>query len=580
VNFLRVVLVSLFATVSLFGQSMPPAKAPDRPVPAAPSVSRELLAAPVAAAARLAGAAEGAGDSLAALRAWNAAGRSPMKEGFVRPLRTPLVLERGARAAASAGPAGATAKARVDVEGARGLRLHVARFSLPAGTNMWVWADGEEPIWFDASLAGGASSLWTPSIWADHINFAVAVPAAAPYEIELDSVLEYVPLSTNLPEALSTECLIDGACPGTNILDVIGEYRKAVAHLRFLVGSDTMICTGALVIDSESTFTPYLLTANHCISSQTQASSVEAYWDYIAPSCGGTPPNPATVPRSNASALLATSPNQDVTLLRLNSIPNGRVFLGWDARSSSVPNGTFLHRLSHPGGIAQAYSITQVDTTLATCEGKPRPDYIYSKSITGGGGVAGGSSGAPVILDGGIIVGQLFGHCGPEPGNACNSGNKTVDGALSASFALLEPFLSPSDTQCSACVPDANTACLLGGRFKVTMPTWNDSFANLSGKGSVIRYAENTEEVHPTFGPLSASAFFSMYAHAPKSIEALVRMIKGQGINDKYWVFLTGFTGAAYTVRIEDTQTCAAWQQSVAAGATNVIKNFEAFPLP
>ncbi|HSN67754.1 MAG TPA: hypothetical protein VLV48_00825 [Thermoanaerobaculia bacterium] len=575
-KFIRTLVLLLLAASCLFGQRMPPAVAPDRPLPERPALSREILAAPVAASARLSAASEGAGDSLAALRAWNEAGRTPYRDGFARTLRAPLVLKRGGgRAIASAEAPGV--RARVDVAGAEGLRLHVAKFSLPPGTDMWVWSDGATPIWFNTSLAGGASEFWTPSVWSDHINFAISAPPGD-YEIELDSVLQYVAPGRG-PQIQSTECLIDGACPGTNILDVVAQYRKAVAHLRYVNGAESYICSGALIIDSAQSFTPYLLTANHCLSTQAEASSLEAYWDYIASSCGAAPPNPATVPRSNSSTLLSTSAATDVTLVRLSAIPSGRIFLGWTADAGDVPNGAILHRLSHPEGLPMAYSVTRVDTSVGTCETKGRPSYIYSTSINGGGGVAGGSSGSPVILAGGYIVGQLFGHCGPEPGNACNGANNTVDGALSASFPLLAAYLSPSTT-CSACVPDAKTACLLGNRFKVTMPNWTDSGAGLSGQGSIIKYADNVESVHPTFGPLSASAFFSMYSFAPSSIEALVRMIKGQNQNNKYWVFLTGFAGASYTVRIEDTQTCTVWQRQVPAKATNVVKDFEAFAFP
>ncbi|HEY0593365.1 MAG TPA: trypsin-like peptidase domain-containing protein, partial [Thermoanaerobaculia bacterium] len=565
-------VIVLFGSGLLFGQQAEPAKAPDRPAVVRPALSSRVLSMPVSASARLTVAAEGAGDALAALRAWNAEGRAPYREGFARPLASPLVLKSAGRSAASAGLVSAQ-RIRVDVPQAVGLRLRMTNFDLPAGSNLWVWSDGQTPIWFDASLAGGLKEMWTPSVWADHVN--LAIEASGAYEMEVDAVMEYVARADSGVEAAGSECLIDGPCPGTDILDVIAEYRKAVAHLRYVSGNDTLICTGALVIDSEQTFTPYLLTANHCIDAQAQASSLEAYWDYANTSCNGTLPDVNTIPRTNGSSLLVTSPTTDVTLLRLNAIPNGRVFLGWTAQASAVPNGAILHRISHPSGAPQRYSVTQVDTSVGTCETKPRPSYIYSTTIAGG--VEGGSSGSPVILAGGYVVGQLFGHCGPEPGNGCNTANNTVDGAFSASYPLLAAFLEPS-AQCSACVPDAKTACLLGNRFKVTMPSWNDSFAKLSGQGSVIRYAENVEEVHPTFGPLSASAFFSMYAHAPKSIESLVRMIKGQNINDKFWVFLTGFTGAEYTIRIEDTQSCRVWQRTVAAGSTTVVKDFEAFP--
>ena len=59
-----------------------------------------------------------------------------------------------------------------------------------------------------------------------------------------------------------------------------------------------------------------------------------------------------------------------------------------------------------------------------------------------------------------------------------------------------------------------------------------------------------------------------------------MRLINGHGINDKYWIFLTGFTGSPYTVNVQDMHTCATWQHNVAGGATDIVKDFNAFPLP
>ncbi|HVS32478.1 MAG TPA: PPC domain-containing protein [Thermoanaerobaculia bacterium] len=143
------------------------------------------------------------------------------------------------------------------------------------------------------------------------------------------------------------------------------------------------------------------------------------------------------------------------------------------------------------------------------------------------------------------------------------------------------PTPQPPTGSCSPCAPSATTACLLANRFRVTVPSFRDLNANLSGQGSVIRYAENREEVHPNLGPLSAGTFFSLYSFAPASIEVLMRMISGVSINDHFWVFATGFTGAEYTLRVEDTQrNCRSWQRTIPAGATDVVKDFEAFSFP
>jgi hypothetical protein len=185
-----------------------------------------------------------------------------------------------------------------------------------------------------------------------------------------------------------------------------------------------------------------------------------------------------------------------------------------------------------------------------------------------------------VIIQGGFIVGQLLGLCGPDPQDGCGTTSKLVDGAIGQSYPQLQPFINPTQgSQCGSCTANSNTACALGGRFKITI-AWNDSGAHLSGAGTVIKYADNLPSVDPTLGPVSESVFFSFYPFALKDVEALVRMINGHGINDKYWVFATGFTGAQYTVNVQDMNTCATWQRVIPASATSVVKDFTAFPLP
>jgi hypothetical protein len=351
--------------------------------------------------------------------------------------------------------------------------------------------------------------------------------------------------------------------------------------MTYAKGSSLYICTGGLIADGSDTGTRTFLTANHCISTAAEAASVDIAWDGVASSCGAGDASTRTK-RTHGAALLTTSATSDVTLLRLNAIPAGRWYMGWSTRSLAA--GTTLRRISHPGtedgGVyTQAYSSTIVDGGTSSCAALPRSSFVYSLPIAGG--IAGGSSGAPTIVDGGYIVGQLFGTCGPDPSDGCASSTKAVDGSIAASYSLLQPFINalPATPTCSACAANATTACLLGNRFKVVM-TWHDGGANLSGNGNIIRYAENTAEVNAQYGPMSENAFFSMYSFAPKSVEAMVRMFRGVTINDKFWVFVTGFTGADYSVTVTDTNTCRTWVKSIPAGSTTVTKDFAAFPFP
>ena len=73
----------------------------------------------------------------------------------------------------------------------------------------------------------------------------------------------------------------------------------------------------------------------------------------------------------------------------------------------------------------------------------PRGRYIYSRDTLGA--TEGGSSGSPVVNGGLQIVGQLYGVCGFDINNVCNSeDNSTVDGAFANAYAGMAPFLNPT----------------------------------------------------------------------------------------------------------------------------------------
>ena len=83
-----------------------------------------------------------------------------------------------------------------------------------------------------------------------------------------------------------------------------GEHRRLPqgrGPARFCDQSFQYLCSGALVSDTDgSTTIPYLLTANHCISTQSAASTLEVFWDYKTASCNGSIPALARCPGATA----------------------------------------------------------------------------------------------------------------------------------------------------------------------------------------------------------------------------------------------------------------------------------------
>src|SRR5262249_62256131 len=109
--------------------------------------------------------------------------------------------------------------------------------------------------------------------------------------------------------------------------------RNAVALMQWIAGPFIYTCTGGLLNDTvASSQIPYFLTANHCISTSTNASNLETYFQFTLP-CGSTSCPPQTQPggiQRLGSTIVTTGSAGDFTLLQLSQTPPaGSVFLGW-----------------------------------------------------------------------------------------------------------------------------------------------------------------------------------------------------------------------------------------------------------
>jgi lysyl endopeptidase len=414
---------------------------------------------------------EGARAALDALHAWNAAGNQPYKIGFERPLPQPLTVRLTPSLSGSFGQAplagGLLADAEpgwvawgthVRIAGAGRVRLHLTNVQLPAGSRLAVAVPGGTPLRFGLELLSADRDLWTPSVAGESLLLEVEVPAAAlgrtgsqgrAVGFDVREALQIVAPEIQLSSLFDKDasCLVDAACQSDADLPNLSAYRHAIAQLQFIVPRQgAYLCTGSLLNDQAQDSIPYLLTANHCIGSQTIANSLEAFFDDDAASCNGPAPDRADLPRSHGATLLATGSadtSSDFTFLRLSSLPGGRFFLGWNADANAIQNGTPLFRLSHPAPdgipLALSFSHYSADPRFRGCKGIASPYFLYEHVVNGA--TAGGSSGSPLLLGNGQVVGQLGGACGPDPGNICNASNDDYDGAFAATFPAVQQYL-------------------------------------------------------------------------------------------------------------------------------------------
>ncbi|MBI2215515.1 MAG: trypsin-like peptidase domain-containing protein [Acidobacteria bacterium] len=335
---------------------------------------------------------------------------------------------------------------------AAAVRVGFSGFDLPDGSELYVFTDGGMAFGpYTGRGPNGDGEFWTNTVAGSEIVMELhAGRAGAPrFTISafghLTDAFAIAGALAPRPEAaqpncsVNANCVVGANCVATN--SAVNTAKDAVAHILFASGGWLYICSGGLVADSDTgTNIPYFVTANHCISRASEASSLETFFFYEA-ACGSCPDPGAAA--TTGSTIASTSKTSDYTLLRLSqNAPSGAAFLGWSSAEIAFTNNAPLYRISHPKGAPQSYSEQVVDTSKGVCRSWPRGNWIYSRDTLGA--TEGGSSGSPVVNGSGQLVGQLSGACGTNVNDVCDSAkNATVDGAFAAYYPGIAAILGP-----------------------------------------------------------------------------------------------------------------------------------------
>ena len=157
-----------------------------------------------------------------------------------------------------------------------------------------------------------AHTWWTPELGADEQTLEIELaPGTDPQALRIS-----VPRVSHIFEDLSVPpegalvskinesatCNLDASC-----YDEVAAQRNAVARMVFTKDGSTYACTGTLLNDLASSGTPYFLSANHCISTQAAASSLQTDWFYRSPTCNSRTLSSASVRRFGGATLLYAS---------------------------------------------------------------------------------------------------------------------------------------------------------------------------------------------------------------------------------------------------------------------------------
>jgi len=403
-----------------------------------------------------------------------------------------------------------------------GLRLHFKDVHLPDGAELAVYAptatdlsrgivrsgssrfDPDRYVEFyeAASPIAKRGAFWTGTLFGDRARVEYLAPAGAaldtlPFTVErlqhvyLDPVAK---VAKSLAKSPAGSCENDVTC-----FPDFADLSHAVSGIGF-IDSNFLFCTGQLLtVAGAPDFTPYWLTAHHCLSDPFDADSSEFFWLYQTSTCNGTPPSLSSVPRSQHATLLSTSTQSDYTLLMIEgAVPASDLFwAGWTSKEPA--NGTDAVAIHHPSGDFKRISFGFKDD-VSECNAIP--DFRGTKMVRTSWTNAvteRGSSGSGIFrADTQQLYGQLFGgpsFCGVDPGGLFD-----CYGSFATTYTRIKNFLKggsddksePNDSCAKARIVKTGT---LGNRIvKITDEDWykisvpahktvniNLSFANANG---------------------------------------------------------------------------------------------------
>lgn len=236
--------------------------------------------------------------------------------------------------------------------GAYSLNLLFRDFRLPSRSRLFLYTPEQDQILgaytSDNNPPDGIFAL--SPLPGDEITLQYECPpqetSTTPFVIsavnhDFLGILKYI--DERRPMGVTAEaCNLDIYCSGA---DRWREVQNSVCRI-MIQGRD--LCTGTLVNNTAGDHKPYILTANHCISTSQKAAGSLFLFNYESPYCG---PLDGDVTHSlSGSTLRATLDSLDFTLVELTTPPPPAFrpyYAGWNREPRQTDTTASIH---HPQG--------------------------------------------------------------------------------------------------------------------------------------------------------------------------------------------------------------------------------------
>jgi V8-like Glu-specific endopeptidase len=317
--------------------------------------------------------------------------------------------------------------------GAEFIRVHFTGLHLADSDSLTVSSPDRSQVWtYTGRGPHGNGDVWAFAIDGDTAIVELQGTRGGGYGYRIQEIghgtvnLGGKPSPPSLDVVCGTDGREDVACyPGINAL------QRPVARLLFTSGGSQYLCTGWLVAGSNSST---LMTNNHCFSTQTETSTLQALFNYQRTGCGsgGTA---TTSSYAGGTFLKTNSVNKrgkrgglDYTLCTLLGNPEAT----WGeliATTRAAAVGNPIYFIQHPGGNLKEVGVWEDAAQTQVCN-VDTINATYGQAATGSQtGYAcdseGGSSGSPIVDGASPNHVIALHHFGGVTSNPClNSGTQ------------------------------------------------------------------------------------------------------------------------------------------------------------
>ena len=350
--------------------------------------------------------------------------------------------------------------------GAAAIRIGLVLTGVPTALEMrFKGSSGAAQVFgpYPADLAHD-SIYWSPVLEGETGTIELTLPAGVSPDagtVSLPMISHLVVSGNTLRQAdpldqigLAGACEVDVACLSSTLKQQTASAVNAVARMVLTDQGQTALCSGTLLNDSITSFTPYFFTANHCLDNDDNdvgasmahpaeaAATINTYWFFQTSVCGvDTASNVNFVLVAGGAKLLGRSPDYDWDLVRLNSAPPaGATFAAWNASPLSAA-GVAADGIHHPQGDLKKFSQGATQGFQTFSDGSSYVTMQWAQGVTEPGSSGSGLFTYNASQNYYELRGALFGG-----DSACGAGQQKTDvySRMDVALPMLAQYLTPT----------------------------------------------------------------------------------------------------------------------------------------